>query len=149
MSLWLVSEQWEHLKLFLFLIATGMETVYLAAISNHSTLFEGDTAILTCLGYGIPDVEITWRLNGEIIVNSSLVTIYEENVPLQVRGVLKESTLQVCGVRYADTGEYTCTVSGGLASSSASTQLTLVGKYICTDSIDAAMTTSSYLQRER
>ena len=103
--------------------------MYLAAISDHSTLFEGDTALLTCLGYGTPDVEITWRLNGEIVVNSSLVTIFEEDVPLQVRGVLKESTLQVCGVRFTDTGDYTCTVSGGLASSTASTQLSLVGKY--------------------
>lgn len=91
---------------------------------------QGETVIFTCLGYGIPDVEITWRLNNEIVVNSSLVTVYEENYPQDDRGVVRESNLQVCSARITDTGDYTCTVGGGLFTSSATTQLTLVGKYL-------------------
>ena len=98
-------------------------------LSDAATVSQGEAVLFTCLGFGIPDVEITWRLNNEIVGNSSLVTVYEEIYPQDNgREVVRVSTLQICGVRITDTGAYTCTVTGGLFTSSASTQLSLVGK---------------------
>ena len=101
----------------------------LIAISSDTSLNVGDTALLTCVGYSQPDVQITWSRNGENITNASLISIYEEEVTRGGRR-LKQSSLELCSVQSLDAGSYVCTVSNGLASISAVTQVFVSGKLL-------------------
>ena len=102
--------------------------VQLIVISNDISLTAGDTALLTCVGYGRPDVQITWSRNGEVVMNSSLITINETDVTRGGR-LYKQSYLDLCSVEVSDAGTYTCTVSNGeLLATNASTQLSVTGE---------------------
>ena len=79
------------------------------------------------MGYGEPRADITWMYNGQAVMNSSLVSITEEEFTEE--GLLfKRSSLQICNAKIRNSGNYTCFVSNGLDSVTASTQLTLAGK---------------------
>ena len=88
----------------------------------------GDTAFLVCVGYGQPNVEISWTLNGEVVMNGSLVSIYEEVVSQGGR-LFKQSFLELCSLEVANSGVYTCTVANGRTMVNATTQLSVSGKY--------------------
>ena len=85
----------------------------LAIISNDTSVDAGETAVLVCVGYGQPNVDITWSRDGQIVSNSSISAIYEEDL---IRGgrVFRQSFLQLCNIQVADSGSYTCVVSNGL-----------------------------------
>ena len=102
-------------------MAEGVEVV---VISNDTTLAEGETALLACVGYSQADVEISWSFNGEIVQNSSLVTVFKEEV---VRGgrVFTQSYLQLCSLAPSNAGSYVCIVSNGQRSANASTELSV------------------------
>lgn len=97
-------------------------------MSNH-TLTEGETALLSCVGYAFPDVEITWTYNDQTISNSSHVSVSAENIIREGR-FLHQSLLQIQNVRIADTGAYTCTVGNGETSVSSSIQLSVSGRAV-------------------
>ncbi len=97
-------------------------------ISNDTSLLVGDAALLACVGFGEPNVEITWKRDGAAIMNSSLVTITEEEVTQGGR-VYKQSFLELCSLMVSDSGVYTCSVSNGETMVNATTQLTVEGKY--------------------
>ena len=88
----------------------------------------GDTAFLVCVGYGQPNVEISWTLNGKVVMNDSLVSIYEELV-YQGGRLFKQSFLELCSLELAKSGVYTCSVSNGRTIVNATTQLSVSGKY--------------------
>ena len=89
----------------------------------------GDTAFLVCVGYGQPTVQISWTLNGEVVMNGSLVTIYEEEVSQGGR-LFKQLFLELCSLELSDSGIYTCTVSNGQTIANATTQLSVYGEYL-------------------
>ena len=91
----------------------------------------GDTAFLVCVGYGQPTVEISWTLNGEVVTNDSLVTIYEEEVSQGGR-MFKQLFLELCSLELSDSGIYTCTVSNNKTVANATTQLSVYGEYLIT-----------------
>ena len=93
-------------------------------LTDHSSVAEGETALLACAGQGSPSVEISWWHSGQTIRNSTVISIIEEDVP-QGERLLKQSFLQICSVEMADAGEYTCIVSNGQIASNSSTQLTV------------------------
>ena len=99
----------------------------LDVISNDTYVTVGDTVLFTCLGYGQPDVQITWSKNGESIANNSLDTIYEEEISWGGR-TYKQSFLELCSVQLTDAGNYICTVSNGQPISNATTRLFISGK---------------------
>ena len=79
-------------------------------ISNNTSLVEGETALLACVGYSVSGVDISWSFNGQTVQNNSLVTIFEEEVQRGSK-IFKKSFLQLCGVVLSDAGGYTCVVS--------------------------------------
>ena len=83
--------------------------------------------MLICVGYGQPNVDITWSRDGQIISNSSLVSIYEEDLAQGGR-VFKQSFLQLCSLQMSDSGVYTCSVSNGMSSVNSTVDLSVVGK---------------------
>ena len=93
-------------------------------ISNDTTLRAGETALLACVGFGEPDVEISWSFNGAPVTNTSLITIYEEDV-VQGERLFKQSFLQICSLAESDAGSYTCVVSDGFTTANSTTQLTV------------------------
>ena len=99
----------------------------LPLISNDTTLDTGETALLVCVGYGLPSVSITWSINGETVSNTSLITIYEEEFIHSDGRVFKQSFLQLCSVERFNAGSYTCTASNGQRTASAETVLTVAG----------------------
>lgn len=99
---------------------------FVVGISDVTRLTEGEAAILTCVVYGTPYVELTWRFNNQTVINSTQVTITSVEYYLEDREMLMVSTLKICdaGMNF---GEYTCTASVGSISNSATTQLILSG----------------------
>ena len=98
--------------------------VELVAISNTTTVDAGETTVLICVGYGQPNVDITWSRDGQIISNSSLLSIYEEDLAQGGR-VFKQSFLQLCSVQTSDSGNYSCTISNGMTSLSSDVTLSV------------------------
>ncbi len=66
--------------------------------------------------------------DGRAVMNSSLVSISEENI-LHGERVFRQSFLQICSVGLPDSGAYTCIVSNGLLSMNASSDLDVAGKF--------------------
>ena len=93
-------------------------------ISENSSIAEGETGLLACVGSGVPTVNITWMRNGQVILNliSPQISISDEHAFL-VGTVFTQSFLQICGVSMEDAGDYTCVVSNGQHSASSTTQL--------------------------
>ena len=94
-------------------------------ISNVTSPNAGHTTLLVCVGHGLPDPEITWSFNGEILGNTSLTTIYEEAVP--GREMFKQTILQLCSVETSQAGRYTCSVTNGHKTATATTRLIVSG----------------------
>jgi len=92
-------------------------------ISNDTSLTLGETALLACVG---SDADISWSFNGQVISNTSLVTIYEKEVVYGTR-VFKQFFLQLCNLMHSNAGDYTCVVTNGRTLVSASTSLTVSG----------------------
>ena len=107
----------------------GSQAAEVVVISNSTTLRTGETALLACVSFGEPDVEISWSFNGAPVVNTSLVTIYEEGV-VQGERIFKQSFLQICSLAETDDGGYTCIASDGFTTDNATTQLTVTRKFI-------------------
>jgi accessory colonization factor AcfC len=92
------------------------------AISNAASLGRGESASLACVGFGDTELEILWSFNGAPVVNTSQVTIYEENVI--VRGtIFKQSVLQICRLKDLNAGDFTCVVTDGVTTANATTKL--------------------------
>ena len=98
----------------------------MAAISNDTSVNLGETAVLICVGYGQPSVDITWTKDRQIISNSSLVSVYEEDLAQGGR-VFKQSFLQLCSLQMENSGTYVCSVSSRLSSVNSSLDLSVVG----------------------
>ena len=98
-----------------------------AMLSKDLSLNSGETALLSCVGFGEPDVEISWSFNGAPVVNSSLTPIFEENI-IQGSRPYKQSFLQLCSVTTSSAGSYTCGASNGQGISNAITQLSVIGE---------------------
>ena len=98
----------------------------LAIISNDTSVDAGESAVLICVGYGQPNVDITWSRDGQVISNSYLVSVYEEDLAQGGR-VFKQSFLQLCSLQMSDSGVYTCSVSNGLSSVNSTVELSVLG----------------------
>lgn len=95
-------------------------------ISEDTSLLVDDSTILTCVGFGTPDVEIDWRKdNGPLIQNSSSISVYQNEVTQGGR-LYKKSFLEIFGLMTSDSGNYTCRITNGQSTIDATTQLVIV-----------------------
>ena len=104
---------------------------------------EGETAILTCIGYGLPDVTVTWSRYDQPLDNSSLVLILEDEF-YQAGKLFIQSFLHICGARVTDFGPYTCTIDSGFVSLDISTELTVISKSMIMQTFILSYTCSSH-----
>lgn len=105
----------------------NLAALELVMLSNDSFFMLGDTALLTCVGHGEPNVQITWSKDGQNIMNDSRFAISDKEVT-QRGMIFKQSFLVVCSLEVSDAGDYTCTISNGQASIQAIIELTVFGK---------------------
>lgn len=87
---------------------------------------EGETAILSCVGYGVSGVAIAWSRNGAPVINTTRITTYDETA-LQGAIPFKRSIVQICSARAEDSGGYVCTGTAGRAVDSWTVQF--LGRY--------------------
>ena len=116
-------------KVYAICLTVGTRAVEVVVISNDTALRTGETALLVCVGFGEPEVEISWSFNGAPVVNASLITIYEEDL-VQGERIFKQFFLQICNLAESDAGGYTCIASNGFTTDNATTQLTVTRKFI-------------------
>ena len=90
-------------------------------ISNHTSVTEGEMAILFCEAAGFMSVGVTWTHDGEAITNSSHISI----TAAQEERLVHQSFLVITMVEPADAGIYTCSVSSSGPSIDVSTQLSV------------------------
>lgn len=71
----------------------------------------GNTLLLTCVGYGVPNPELTWSKDGVALMNGSRTNIYV--TVIEQEGVMfVQSLLEICSLDAVDdTGTYSCTAS--------------------------------------
>ena len=106
-----------------FIVADQLELVM---ISTNTSVLVGDTALLFCVGYGIPELDITWSVNGTIIQNSTIDTISDEEITRGGRLYI-QSLLRLCSQTLYDFGMYTCSITNGLDVINATTFLSVTG----------------------
>ena len=68
----------------------------------------GNTLLLTCVGYGVPNPEVTWLKDGVLLTNDSQTNIYVQEI--EEEGVtFVQSILEICDLdAESDTGTYYC-----------------------------------------
>jgi hypothetical protein len=98
--------------------------VEVSVISSNFSLDVGESTVLVCIGLGLPSAAISWSYNGSRIVNTSQATIYPDEDVVRGGIAYTQSLLQLCRITAADAGGYTCTLSNGLMTDEATTQLT-------------------------
>ena len=97
-------------------------------LSRDVYLNVGETAVLTCIHFGGPDGNIGWRFNGAPLTNTSLITVFNEEI-VQGTGHYKQSFLQLCSIAMSSAGSYTCVVNNRLGTNTATTQLVVTSKF--------------------
>ncbi len=86
----------------------------------------GEAISLACVGFGVPFAEISWSINGAVLLNSTDVIIYEEEITRGGR-IFKQSFLELCSVI---TSAYTCSITNGKTMINTSTLLSVLGTYV-------------------
>ena len=95
--------------------------------------FVAHTVRITCAAYGSPlPRDISWTGPGGSITSGGKVKVYTNSQTVNAT-VFLVSTLEICGVTVADSGQYNCTasdnsVAGSVGSNAASTVLTVTDK---------------------
>lgn len=100
----------------------------MAVASSDTTISLGETAVLTCIGYAIPLIEMSWMHNGRTLENSTSVMIMESDILLG-GARFRQSVLQICGVGQSESGTYTCFVTNTQIEIDAFIELNVFGKY--------------------
>ena len=99
----------------------------LVGISGDTTVRADESTILSCVGFGHPDIDVTWYRNGAPVSNTTLVRTYSEGYMSQ--GLSFNITfLQLCSVTMADAGTYLCVVDDGTVTTNRTSQLVVTRK---------------------
>jgi len=98
----------------------------------NSTVETGSSVMLTCVGYGVPTVSVSWYMEDVQLDNNSQITIYGELI--NENGLtLVLSVLTICSADETDSGQYSCTVGNVLGNASVDFVISVTatgGKYI-------------------
>ena len=100
---------------------------------RDTVVMTGNTALLACVAFGIPQSSITWSMGTASLSNSSQISIREQLLN-QSGFIFVRSVLEICNTNAAHTGEYSCTADNGVGNHSISFQLSLQGRpliYVC------------------
>ena len=88
----------------------------------------GNTIFFSCVAYGNPNPSISWDRWGTALSNGSQVTVHHEEVLVtnSWRGLsFVQSILELCRVKEADAGQYSCFAENTIGNDTASFVLTV------------------------
>ena len=91
----------------MFVIITA-SPVIVKRLSRQTIKTEGQPLVLSCQAEGLPLPNITWYINGHVIVHGDGRQFQEQ---ITSNGTFLSSKLSVAKVRYADRGQYSCVFS--------------------------------------
>lgn len=109
-----------------FFFLTGAENVSVAMISNDTAVSFSGTALLTCIGYAIPMVQVSWIHNGHTVTNSTAVTITETDIIFS-EVLFRQSSLTICSAGPIESGTYSCAVTNSQIDIDAYTEVSVSG----------------------
>ena len=99
----------------------------------------GNTALLTCISYGIPTPSIVWSRGGGHLSNGTHTNIEEELVAENASGVVfVKSLLRICNAELADSGPYSCIANNTAGSNTFDFELALIDEGNCVLHLDHA-----------
>ena len=82
--------------------------------------------VLACVGYGSPLVSsVTWSKDGVMLVNSTRITIFENQVTESGFTFVK-SMLEICTTQVADSGQYSCSIGNEVSNTSAGFEVSVI-----------------------
>ena len=96
----------------------------IAVFPEDSSVYVGDSIILSCVAYGLPLPTITWLKGGESLVN---VTLRDSEL-VTPHVTFTRSTLQLCAVQLPDSTQYTCQATNNFSAVDASFSMSVKGK---------------------
>ena len=116
-----------------FIVHAVFNGLDITVVSGSTTLVVGETTLLACVryGYGQTTLPAVWSHNGQVVVNSTRVYVFEET--RTVSGLeFAVSYLQLCSAEMADSGTYTCSVENSVSLIISSTvEVAVTGKNKC------------------
>ena len=93
-----------------------LNLVHVLIYPDDFLIVAGDTVLLTCVGYGVPLLSISWSRNSTILANDTLwynnsrIT-FKEEVFENGSSTFLRSSLEICITEVADTDKYSCTAT--------------------------------------
>ena len=102
----------------------------LVGVSSDTTMLEGETGFLFCVGYGVPTATITWTQNGMAVMESSPNVTVTSEVRVAGARSFTVSTLRFCSADVAYAGTYTCEVNTANVTVTSDVQLDIIRKLI-------------------
>jgi len=96
----------------------------IAVFPEDSSVYVGDTTILSCVAYGLPLPTITWLKEEQPLVN---VTVSEGEL-VTPHVTFARSTLQLCAVQLPDHTHYTCQATSNFSAANATFSVSVKGK---------------------
>ena len=106
-----------------FSIYFSVPQVQIVISPNNLTADSGSTVVLACVGYGSPQVSsVTWSKDGVVLVNSTRITIFENQVTESGFTFVK-SILEICATQDADSGQYRCSANNTISFETADFEL--------------------------
>ena len=95
----------------------------IAVFPEDSSVYVGDTIVLSCVAYGLPLPSIMWLKGGDPLVNVTL----NENELVTPHVTFVRSTLQLCAVQLPDHTQYTCQANDNDSAADASFAMSVRG----------------------
>ena len=93
---------------------------------DHVEISAGSTAVLTCIGYGVPLPILYWSRGATKLTNNSHLIIGEDITMEDDSGVaVVKSSMEICSSRLIDAGIYSCTAANNIGNDSFTFTLTV------------------------
>ena len=78
---------------------------------EDTVVLAGDSVLLTCVGYGVPQPSISWERDGETITEDGSKFHRVESALVVEGSVFVRSSLLLCNTSQTDSGNYSCSAS--------------------------------------
>ena len=122
----LYSSQTEHdVCVFTFSFCCHAVPVSIALVANDTSLYVGETAVLSCVAHGLPLPVIFWSRDGQPLRDPFLLT---ESELVMGHVTFVRSTLHFCSAILPDDGKYACVATNNLTIAQETFTLNINGK---------------------
>ena len=106
--------------MFYYLVCCLVNAVILNNTGTFVTKNKGQNVSFNCTADGIPQPVIVWRKNGQLLINTSRVTIVssQESNSFHTNYIVTTSVITIKDLRRNDNGSYSCLADNGVKTES-------------------------------